>query len=82
MGFQKLFDTYKWDDIKSQIYSKTAKDVELALNKTTKRTLDDFMALISPSAMPYLEQMAQLSHQLTKKTFWEHHSNVCSFIFI
>ena len=69
MGFQKLFDTYNWDDIKSRIYSKTAKDVELALNKSSKRTLDDFMALISPSAEPYLEQMAQLSHQLTKKRF-------------
>lgn len=69
MGFQQLFDTYTWDDVKSRIYSKTEQDVELALNKTSKRTLEDFMALISPAAEPFLEQMAQLSHQLTKKRF-------------
>ena len=35
----------------------------------THRTLEDFKALISPAASPYLEQMAQLSHQLTQKRF-------------
>ena len=69
MGFQTLFDSYSWDDIKSRIYSKTAQNVEHALNKSSKRTLEDFMALISPAAEPYLEEMAQLSHKLTKKRF-------------
>ena len=69
MGFKNLFDTYNWDDIKSRIYSKKAEDVEHALNKSSKRTLEDFMALISPAAEKYLEQMAQLSHELTKKRF-------------
>ena len=69
MPFQKLFDSYSWDDIKSRIYSKTAQNVEDALNKSSKRNLDDFMALISPAAEPYLEKMAQLSQQLTKKRF-------------
>lgn len=57
-----------WDEVKSSIYSKTAKDVENALAKN-KRNLEDFKALISPAAEPYLEQMAQLSHQLTQKRF-------------
>ena len=35
----------------------------------THRTLEDFKALISPAALPYLEQMAQLSHQLTQRRF-------------
>jgi 2-iminoacetate synthase len=31
--------------------------------------LDDFLVLISPAAQPYLEQMAQECHELTKKRF-------------
>lgn len=67
--FTQLFDTFNWNTTKQSIYAKTNVDVELALNKNTKRTLDDFMALISPAAAPYLEQMAQLSRTLTQKRF-------------
>jgi len=66
--FKELFDTYNWDEVKTSIYAKTAYDVERALNKE-KRNLEDFKALISPAAEPYLEQMAQMSHQLTQKRF-------------
>jgi len=34
-----------------------------------RRNPEDFKALISPAAGPYLEQMAQLSHQLTQQRF-------------
>ena len=34
-----------------------------------KRTLEDFKALISPAAAPYLEEMAQLSQAITRKRF-------------
>ena len=67
--FKDVFYSYSWEAIKASIYSKTAKDVEHALKKTGKRTLEDFKALISPAAAPYLEQMATLSHHLTKKRF-------------
>jgi 2-iminoacetate synthase len=50
------------------IFSKTAADVERALSKP-KRDLEDFKALISPAAEPYLEQMAQQSLALTRKRF-------------
>ncbi|PWJ41013.1 2-iminoacetate synthase ThiH [Sediminitomix flava] len=66
--FSDTFEQYNWDDIKQSIYAKTAVDVERALAKQ-KRDLEDFKALISPAAAPYLEQMAQLSHQLTQKRF-------------
>ena len=69
MGFQQLFDQYSWDDIKQKIYAKTSAEVEYALRTPGKKTLDHFMALISPAAAPYLEEMAQLSHRLTKKRF-------------
>jgi 2-iminoacetate synthase len=67
--FTELFDTYNWDEVKKSIYVKTSADVEHALNKSGKRTLEDFKALISPAANAYLEPMAQLSHQLTQKRF-------------
>lgn len=66
--FQQLFNTYKWEEVKASILAKTPKDVEVAL-AASRRKVEDFKALISPAALPYLEQMAQLSHQLTKKRF-------------
>ena len=66
--FINLFDQYNWDTSKSSIYSKTERDVEFAL-ASQQRSLEDFKALISPAAQPYLEQMAQLSHLATQKRF-------------
>ena len=66
--FTDLFSTYDWNEVKASIYAKTGADVERALGKT-ERDLEDFKALISPAAMPYLEQMAQLSSHLTMKRF-------------
>lgn len=66
--FKETFDKYNWDDTLQSIFAKTEKDVLMALG-SSKRSLEDFKALISPAAKPYLEQMAQLSKQLTKKRF-------------
>jgi 2-iminoacetate synthase len=66
--FKDTFDKYQWDEVKASIQTKTSKDVETAM-AATHRTPEDFKALISPAALPYLEQMAQLSHQLTQKRF-------------
>ena len=66
--FKSVFEQYNWKTIQSKIYQTTSKEVEQALAKT-KRNLDDFLALISPAALPFLEQMAQECHQLTKKRF-------------
>lgn len=68
MTFVDRFKQLNWDDIGMSIFSKTAADVERALNKP-KRDLEDFKALISPAAEPYLEQMAQQSLALTRKRF-------------
>jgi len=66
--FSEIFDRYDWSAVKRDIYSKTAADVKRALARE-RRGLEDFMALISPAAAPYLEEMAQLSHQLTQQRF-------------
>lgn len=67
-NFKKILEQYKWNKVLSEINLKTASDVVFAL-QNPKRTLEDFKALISPSAIPYLEQMAQISSTITKKRF-------------
>ncbi len=66
--FKEEIKKYNWDEVKSSIYGKTSADVERALRKA-KRDLEDFKALISPAAAPYLEQMAAMSQQLTQERF-------------
>lgn len=67
-GFTDIFNSYDWEEVKRSIYSKTSADVEAALAKK-QRSLEDFKALISPVAAPYLEQIAGLSHADTQKRF-------------
>ena len=57
-----------WDEITEKIYSQTEADVRRALSKE-HCTVDDFMALISPAATPYLEEMAVLSKRYTEERF-------------
>lgn len=59
---------YDWDTTTATIASKTAADVERAL-RNPHPSVDDFMALISPAAAPYLEQMAALSQRYTLERF-------------
>src|SRR5579872_3975170 len=66
--FSEIYKQYQWAAVKDSIYSKTAADVEKALRRD-RRDLEDFKALISPAAAPYLEEMAQISHRLTQKRF-------------
>ena len=67
-SFKDIFDTYNWDEVLQSIFDKTEDQVLSALRKE-KRDLEDFKALISPAAKPFLEQMAQLSSMATKKRF-------------
>lgn len=66
--FYDELEKYDWGKIKEDIASKTSADVEYALSKE-HRDIDDFIALISPAAAPYLEQMAQESKRLTQERF-------------
>ena len=67
-SFTDIFNQYSWTAVSERIYAKTGADVERALLNSS-RSLEDFMALISPAAAPYLEQLALLSQQLTLKRF-------------
>lgn len=57
-----------WDDIRLCINSKTAADVERALN-ARQVGRDDLMALLSPAAEAFLEPLAQRAQQLTRQRF-------------
>ena len=91
MSFVNQLARYEWDDIRLSIMAKNSSDVvrALARSQQNKRLhLDDFMALISPAAEPYLEAMAQRSMQLTQQRFGKtiqlyvplYLSNLCSNI--
>lgn len=87
MSFSEQIKNYQWDDVRLSIYSKNAHDVQRALAKS-RLDLEDFKALISPAAEPFLEQMAQKSQQLTLQRFGKtmqfyiplYLSNMCSNI--
>ena len=66
--FSEEIAKLSWEEITRSIYAKTEADVRRALNKE-HCTVDDFMALISPAATPYLEEMAMLSKRYTEERF-------------
>ena len=66
--FSEELDKYSWEETTEKIYSKTTADVEAALGKSHLDD-EDFMALISPVAARYLEQMAALSRKYTLQRF-------------
>lgn len=68
-NFKNILNKHNWDDIYDDIYSKTAQDVRNALDNADNCSLEDFKALISPAALPFLEEMAQISHAKTLKRF-------------
>lgn len=58
-----------WEETTASIASKTDADVRAALAKEGQLSVDDFMALISPAATPYMEQMARKSQRITRERF-------------
>ena len=59
---------YDWQEITARINTTTAADVRRAL-AMHRRGVGEFMALISPAAAPFLEEMAALSMQATRQRF-------------
>lgn len=66
--FSEELEKISWEKTTNDIYSKTVADVEAALHKEYL-DVEDFKALISPAAQPYLEVMARLSQQYTLQRF-------------
>ena len=66
--FSEELKKYDWEEMTRRIASTTPADVERALSKE-HLSIDDFMALISPAASRYLEQMARRSQYHTRRRF-------------
>lgn len=66
--FSEVLERISWGQTTEAIYAKTDTDVRRALAKQ-HCTVEDFMALISPAAEPYLEVMARLSRHYTEERF-------------
>jgi len=69
MSFLDIYNRYNWSDVSQRISSQTATDVRRAIRRAGSGGIEDFLALISPAATAYLEEIAQLSHALTIKRF-------------
>lgn len=68
MDIKETLNQYDWKEIQKAVENCKTSDVEASLNRP-KRSVMDFLNLISPAAEPFLEQMAQLSNQLTQQRF-------------
>jgi 2-iminoacetate synthase len=70
MSFVDLWKQTDFAQTSHAIQGKTAADVRRALGRVgAGLDLDDLQALLSPAAVPFLEEMAQLSHQRTVERF-------------
>jgi 2-iminoacetate synthase len=84
-SFINTVNQLNWQDELTNITKKTEQDVQRALAKSSL-TIDDFSALISDAALPFIEQMALKSQQLTQQRFGKtiqlyvplYLSNMCS----
>lgn len=66
--FSEFVENANWQEMTLTHLGKTEQDVLTALGKT-KLTVEDFAALISPAAEPYLLSMVEKSEHLTKQRF-------------
>ncbi|OYD42079.1 2-iminoacetate synthase ThiH [Sphingobacterium cellulitidis] len=68
MDIKEIIAQYSWKEIQDILDHCTDRDVELSLYRG-KKSIMDFLNLISPAAEPYLEVMANMSHQITQQRF-------------
>lgn len=72
-GFADLVDNRLWDEMSEKIRRMTSSDVKAAISKARRNSrelsVDDFMALVSPAAENYMEEMAALSMEFTRERF-------------
>ena len=78
--FSDELEKISWEETTKAIYSKTDADVRRALGKSGHLDVNDFMALISPAATPYLEVMARLSQKYTMERAALHHQFMYQFL--
>lgn len=89
MSFIDVWKQHEFGAVSAAIAELTAADVRRALGRVRSGlSVQDLQALLSPAAVPFLEEMAQLSHRLTVERFGHtmqlyaplYLSNVCANI--
>ena len=71
-GFADVIERYSWEGSTDAIASATLADARRVLARAkvgVTLSPDEFAILISPAAAPLLEEMAQLSQQITRRRF-------------
>lgn len=69
-SFPALWAKHDFAGVATRIHSATPADVRRALAAAPGRlSLDDLAALLSPAAVPFLEELARRAHQLTLERF-------------
>lgn len=69
MTYYDIISRYNWDEIQHKIYASTHADMEKALAERGNVSAESFMALVSPAAEAYLEDMAEKSAAITRRRF-------------
>lgn len=68
-SFYSILSKFDWKQVEDTITTSTMQSVERALSKKENINIEDFAALISPAAAPYLEAMAKKSREITLRRF-------------
>lgn len=72
-GYADIIDRYSWDDTILMVEQATPAEVRRVLNKAhsdrSSLTPEEFAVLISPAAVHHIEEMAQLSREITSERF-------------
>jgi len=69
-SFVDTWQQHDFADVSASIATRTAVNVQRALGRSGRGlSLDDFAALLSPAAEPFLEEIAAVSHRLTVERF-------------
>lgn len=72
-GFADIIDSYDWESTRKAFADFTEADVRRVLSKARRNqkqlTPEDFMVLISPSAAPFIEEMARMAQHFTQERF-------------
>jgi 2-iminoacetate synthase len=67
--FSSIFSKVSWETVEKKIATASLQSVERALAKKENLNIEDFAALISVAATPYLESMAKKSRELILRRF-------------
>ncbi|MDR1415761.1 MAG: 2-iminoacetate synthase ThiH [Odoribacteraceae bacterium] len=67
-AFYDVLQKYSWEEVRQRVADQSRGDAVAALERE-HRTVDDFIALVSPAAAPLLEEMARQARRLTLERF-------------